>query len=80
MGKAKGGGGAHLLMCWAWALSGVGLASGSPRAAAFFFCPLKGCDHHVLYVLSLHVSTATATGPAAPTKGFRAFKERLAQR
>jgi len=47
-----------------------GLASGSPRAAAYLFCPLKGCVRRVLYVLALHVSTATATGPAAPTKGF----------
>ena len=44
--------------------SGGGLASGSPRAA---FCPLKGCVRCVLYMLALHVSTATATGPVAPT-------------
>jgi len=34
LGQATGGGGTHVLMCWAWALSGVGLASGSPRAEA----------------------------------------------
>ena len=49
-------------------LHGVRLASGSPRAAAYLFCPLKSCNRRVIYVLSLHVSTATATGPAAPTK------------
>ena len=54
--------------------SRVGLASGSPRAAAFLFCPLKGCVCRVLYVPSLHVSTASATGPAAPTEGFERSK------
>ena len=38
------------------------------------FCPLKGCVRRVLYVLALQVSTATATGPAAPTKGFERSK------
>ena len=37
MGQATGGGGAHVLMCWAWAFSGVWLASGSLRAAAYLF-------------------------------------------
>jgi len=45
-----------------------------PRAAANFFLPLKGCVRRVLYMLALHVSTATATGPAAPTKGFERSK------
>ena len=49
--------------------SGVGLASGSPRAAAYLFF-LKGCVRRVRYVPALHLSTATATGPALPTKGF----------
>ena len=56
------------------ASSGVGLASGSPRTAAYLFCPLIGCVRRVLYVLALHVSTATATGPAAPTKDFELSK------
>jgi len=50
-----------------------GLASGSPRAAAYLFFQ-KGCVRRVLYVLALHVSSATATGPAAPTKGFECSK------
>ena len=37
------------------------------RRITLFFC-LKGCVRRVLYVLVLHVSTATATGPAAPTR------------
>ena len=45
-----------------------------PRAAANFFLPLKGCVRRVLYMLALHVSTATASGPAAPTKGFERSK------
>ena len=36
--------------------------------------PLKDCVRRVLYVLVLHVSTATATGSAAPTKGFECSK------
>jgi len=39
-----------------------------------FFCPLKGYVCRVLYMLALHVSTATATWPAAPTKGFERSK------
>ena len=39
-----------------------------------FFCPPKGCVCRVLYVLALQVSTVTATGPAAPTKGFGRLK------
>ena len=39
-----------------------------------FLCLLKGCVRRVLYVPALHVSTATATGPAAPTKGFKRSK------
>ena len=38
------------------------------RRSTLFFCPLKGCVRRVLYVLALHVSTATVTGPAAPTR------------
>ena len=72
MGQATGGGGAHVLMCWTWAFPGVGLASGSPRVAAYLFGawvpPLEDC----LYVPALHVSTATTTGPAAPTKAIKA--------
>ena len=37
-------------------------------------CPLKGCVPRVLYMLALHEPTATATGPAAPTKGFERLK------
>ena len=50
-----------------------GLASGSPRAAAHHF-PLKSCVRRVLYLPALHVPSATATGPAAPTKGFERSK------
>jgi len=50
-----------------------GLASGSPCAAAHLFS-LKGCVRRVLYALALHVSSASATGPAAPTKGFKRSK------
>ena len=47
-GQATGGGGTHVLMCWAWALSGVGLASGSPRAAAPpLFWPPSGRVPHL---------------------------------
>jgi len=35
---------------------------------------LRHVLRRVLYVLALHVSTATATGPAAPTKGFKRSK------
>ena len=56
--------------------SGVGLTSGSPRAAACFFFP-KGCVRRALYVLAFYVSSATATGPAAPTKGFERLKRAL---
>ena len=38
------------------------------RRSTPFFCPLKGCVRRVLYVLALHVPTATVTGPAAPTR------------
>ena len=38
LGQATGGGVTHVLMCWAWTLPGVGLASGSLRAAAYLFC------------------------------------------
>ena len=51
------------------------LASGSPRATALLFS-LKSCVRRVLYVLALHVSSATATAPAATTEGLRTFKER----
>ena len=51
-----------------------GLASGSPRAAASLPPPLKGCVRRVLYMPALHESTATVTGPAAPTKGFERSK------
>ena len=54
--------------------SGVELASGSPRAAAYLFCPLNGCVRRVHYAPALYVPTATATGPAAPTEGFERSK------
>ena len=38
------------------------------------FCPLKGRVRRFLYVPALHMSTATATGPAAPTVGFERSK------
>ena len=53
---------------------GGGVASGSSCAAAYLFCPLKGFVRRVLYMLALHESTATVTGPAAPTKGFKSLK------
>ena len=34
-----------------------------------FFCLLNGCVRRVLYMLTLHESTATVAEPAAPTKG-----------
>ena len=37
-------------------------------------CPLKGCVRRVLYMPALHESTASVTGPAAPTKGFKRSK------
>ena len=51
-------------------LSGFALWNfASPRAVAYiFFSPLKGIFRLVLYVPALHVSTATVTGPAAPTR------------
>jgi len=48
-------------MCHLRAGVGGGLASGLPRAAAYLFY-LKGCVRRVLYVLALHVSTATVLG------------------
>ena len=35
---------------------------------------LRNALRRVLYVRALHVSTATASGPAAPTKGFERSK------
>ena len=49
-----------------------GLASGSPHAAAYLLFFLKGCVRRVLN--AIHVSTANATGCAAPTKGFKRSK------
>ena len=53
-------------------LAPCGGAGCCPRPPVRFF--LKGCVRRVLYVLALHVSTATATGPATPTKGFERSK------
>ena len=39
-----------------------------------FFAPLKSCARRVLHMPALHESTATVTGPAAPTKGFERSK------
>ena len=38
----------HLLVLHMSPKGGRGLASGSPRAAAYLFCPLKGCVRRVL--------------------------------
>ena len=38
-GQATGGGGTHVLMCWALTLSGVGLASGLPCSRMPFWLP-----------------------------------------
>jgi len=48
--------------------AGVWGGEGSRRPAPqHTFFSLKGCVRRVSYVLALHVSTATVTGPAAPS-------------
>ena len=79
--KGRRGGAARV--CWAWVRRppwprtgprpGSGSRLGRRAPQHTFFCP-KGCVRRVLYVLAFYVSSATATGPAAPTKGFERLK------
>ena len=56
--------------------AGVGGGGSRPgrRAPQHTSCPLEGCISRILYMLALHEPTATVTGPAAPTKGFKRSK------
>ena len=67
-GQATGCGGTHVLMCWAWALFGVGLASGSPRAAAYLLAP------GFRRLKMARATTNTFTLPSFAAPGFRRMK------